>query len=51
MSCEQCVALTGNILLLSGRENEDQQRLMLIDFEYSSYNYRSVTFIIKNMHL
>ncbi|KAI7802388.1 choline kinase alpha [Triplophysa rosa] len=30
----------GNILLLSGRENEDQQRLMLIDFEYSSYNYR-----------
>ncbi|XP_030650265.1 choline kinase alpha [Chanos chanos] len=30
----------GNILLLSGRENYDRQRLMLIDFEYSSYNYR-----------
>lgn len=30
----------GNILLLSGRENTDRQRLMLIDFEYSSYNYR-----------
>uniref|UniRef100_A0A8B9KVR7 ethanolamine kinase n=1 Tax=Astyanax mexicanus TaxID=7994 RepID=A0A8B9KVR7_ASTMX len=30
----------GNILLLSGRENMDKQKLMLIDFEYSSYNYR-----------
>ncbi|KAM9481627.1 choline kinase alpha [Clarias gariepinus] len=30
----------GNILLLSGRENMEKQRLMLIDFEYSSYNYR-----------
>ncbi|XP_066557252.1 choline kinase alpha isoform X1 [Amia ocellicauda] len=30
----------GNILLLKGRENSDRQRLMLIDFEYSSYNYR-----------
>ncbi|KAI2653565.1 Choline kinase alpha [Labeo rohita] len=30
----------GNILLLSGRENTDRQKLMLIDFEYSSYNYR-----------
>ncbi|XP_051512644.1 choline kinase alpha-like isoform X2 [Myxocyprinus asiaticus] len=30
----------GNILLLSGRKNTDRQRLMLIDFEYSSYNYR-----------
>uniref|UniRef100_A0A673JM27 ethanolamine kinase n=1 Tax=Sinocyclocheilus rhinocerous TaxID=307959 RepID=A0A673JM27_9TELE len=30
----------GNILLLSSRENTDRQRLMLIDFEYSSYNYR-----------
>ncbi|XP_042631190.1 choline kinase alpha isoform X1 [Cyprinus carpio] len=30
----------GNILLLSGRENTDRQRLMLIDFEYSSYSYR-----------
>uniref|UniRef100_A0A672SGK2 ethanolamine kinase n=1 Tax=Sinocyclocheilus grahami TaxID=75366 RepID=A0A672SGK2_SINGR len=35
----------GNILLLSSRENTDRQRLMLIDFEYSSYNYRSVIFI------
>lgn len=30
----------GNILLLEGRENSDGQKLMLIDFEYSSYNYR-----------
>ncbi|KAJ8252511.1 hypothetical protein COCON_G00218230 [Conger conger] len=31
----------GNILLLNGRENaDDGHRLMLIDFEYSSYNYR-----------
>ncbi|XP_064168040.1 choline kinase alpha isoform X2 [Anguilla rostrata] len=30
----------GNILLLNGRENMDGQKLMLIDFEYSSYNYR-----------
>ncbi|XP_065139280.1 choline kinase alpha isoform X2 [Paramisgurnus dabryanus] len=30
----------GNILLLNDGENMDQQRLMLIDFEYSSYNYR-----------
>ncbi|XP_066540331.1 choline kinase alpha isoform X2 [Hoplias malabaricus] len=30
----------GNILLLSGREGMDKQKLMLIDFEYSSYNYR-----------
>lgn len=30
----------GNILLLHGRENSDRQKLMLIDFEYSSYNYR-----------
>lgn len=33
-------------MLLSGRENTDRQRLMLIDFEYSSYNYRSVIFIV-----
>ncbi|RMC22791.1 hypothetical protein DUI87_00202 [Hirundo rustica rustica] len=31
----------GNILLLAGREGSSD-RLMLIDFEYSSYNYRSV---------
>nr|XP_056702820.1 choline/ethanolamine kinase [Euleptes europaea] len=30
----------GNILLLAGRENLTSDRLMLIDFEYSSYNYR-----------
>ncbi|XP_034500767.1 choline kinase alpha isoform X1 [Ailuropoda melanoleuca] len=30
----------GNILMLEGRENSEKQRLMLIDFEYSSYNYR-----------
>ncbi|XP_063638581.1 choline kinase alpha isoform X4 [Pan troglodytes] len=31
----------GNILLLEGRENSEKQKLMLIDFEYSSYNYSS----------
>ncbi|KAF4091547.1 hypothetical protein AMELA_G00038130 [Ameiurus melas] len=30
----------GNILLLSAKENIEKQKLMLIDFEYSSYNYR-----------
>lgn len=30
----------GNILLLKGRQTSDKQKLMLIDFEYSSYNYR-----------
>ncbi|XP_006980567.1 choline kinase alpha isoform X3 [Peromyscus maniculatus bairdii] len=30
----------GNILLLDGQENSEKQKLMLIDFEYSSYNYR-----------
>lgn len=30
----------GNILLLEGREHFEKQKLMLIDFEYSSYNYR-----------
>lgn len=30
----------GNILLLAGREAAPHDRLMLIDFEYSSYNYR-----------
>ena len=33
----------GNILMLEGRENSEKQRLMLIDFEYSSYNYRYET--------
>ncbi|CAJ1057509.1 choline kinase alpha isoform X2 [Xyrichtys novacula] len=30
----------GNVLLLRGRQSSDKQKLMLIDFEYSSYNYR-----------
>lgn len=30
----------GNVLLLEGQENSAKQKLMLIDFEYSSYNYR-----------
>lgn len=30
----------GNILLLEGQENSERRKLMLIDFEYSSYNYR-----------
>ncbi|XP_041444330.1 choline/ethanolamine kinase isoform X2 [Xenopus laevis] len=30
----------GNILLLSSRSSSASDRLMLIDFEYSSYNYR-----------
>ncbi|XP_034443668.1 choline kinase alpha isoform X1 [Hippoglossus hippoglossus] len=34
----------GNILLLNSHENSDQQKLMLIDFEYSSYNYRGFDF-------
>nr|XP_033814770.1 choline/ethanolamine kinase [Geotrypetes seraphini] len=30
----------GNILLLANRDSSSRDRLMLIDFEYSSYNYR-----------
>ncbi|XP_029908615.1 choline kinase alpha isoform X2 [Myripristis murdjan] len=30
----------GNILLLKGQQSSDKEKLMLIDFEYSSYNYR-----------
>ncbi|XP_067401441.1 choline/ethanolamine kinase isoform X2 [Emydura macquarii macquarii] len=30
----------GNVLLLAGRESLPTDKLMLIDFEYSSYNYR-----------
>lgn len=33
---------TGNILLLAGHEASSSDKLMLIDFEYSSYNYRWV---------
>ncbi|NXD88551.1 CHKB kinase, partial [Halcyon senegalensis] len=32
----------GNILLLAGHEASSSDKLMLIDFEYSSYNYRWV---------
>ncbi|XP_076849333.1 choline/ethanolamine kinase [Brachyhypopomus gauderio] len=30
----------GNILMLDGRDRNSSDKLMLIDFEYSSYNYR-----------
>ena len=33
-------ASSGNILKLEGRDPMSTERLMLIDFEYSSYNYR-----------
>lgn len=34
----------GNILLLSARSTHPSDKLMLIDFEYSSYNYRGFDF-------
>ncbi|XP_075905315.1 choline/ethanolamine kinase isoform X1 [Nelusetta ayraudi] len=34
----------GNILALSDRDHASNDRLMLIDFEYSSYNYRGFDF-------
>uniref|UniRef100_UPI00398E7BBC choline kinase alpha isoform X2 n=1 Tax=Pristiophorus japonicus TaxID=55135 RepID=UPI00398E7BBC len=34
----------GNLLLLKNTENSDVQKLMLIDFEYSSYNFRGFDF-------
>ncbi|XP_068168633.1 choline/ethanolamine kinase [Antennarius striatus] len=34
----------GNILLLDGQDHNSSDRLMLIDFEYSSYNYRGFDF-------
>ncbi|XP_078405277.1 choline kinase alpha isoform X1 [Cetorhinus maximus] len=34
----------GNLLLLDNNENSDDQKLMLIDFEYSSYNFRGFDF-------
>lgn len=37
---DNSVFLLGNILLLKGCQSSDKQKLMLIDFEYSSYNYR-----------
>jgi len=30
----------GNILMLENRDHSSHEKLMLIDFEYSSYNYR-----------
>ena len=42
VTCFFCLSFLfpGNILLLKGRRSSDEQKLMLIDFEYSSYNYR-----------
>lgn len=34
----------GNILILEGRDHSSTEKLMLIDFEYSSYNYRGFDF-------
>lgn len=34
----------GNILMLDGRDPDSSDKLMLIDFEYSSYNYRGFDF-------
>ncbi|XP_044048832.1 choline/ethanolamine kinase isoform X2 [Siniperca chuatsi] len=34
----------GNILMLEDRDHNSTDRLMLIDFEYSSYNYRGFDF-------
>ncbi|KAM9481848.1 choline/ethanolamine kinase isoform 2-T2 [Clarias gariepinus] len=34
----------GNILMLEGREQDFSDKLMLIDFEYSSYNFRGFDF-------
>lgn len=35
-----CFVATGNILALENQDHTSTDRLMLIDFEYSSYNYR-----------
>lgn len=34
------VFTAGNILILEDKDKTSTDRLMLIDFEYSSYNYR-----------
>lgn len=34
----------GNILMLDDKDHSSNERLMLIDFEYSSYNYRGFDF-------
>ncbi|XP_076125223.1 choline/ethanolamine kinase isoform X1 [Alosa pseudoharengus] len=36
--------VSGNILMLDGRQADAPEKLMLIDFEYSSYNYRGFDF-------
>ncbi|NXX59958.1 CHKB kinase, partial [Scopus umbretta] len=38
--CHNDVQEAGNILLLAGHEASSSDKLMLIDFEYSGYNYR-----------
>ncbi|TSK38336.1 Carnitine O-palmitoyltransferase 1, liver isoform [Bagarius yarrelli] len=38
------LCVTGNILLLDDRDLNSSDKLMLIDFEYSSYNYRGFDF-------
>lgn len=37
---QSCFAAAGNILALENLDHTSTDRLMLIDFEYSSYNYR-----------
>uniref|UniRef100_A0A8P4KD06 ethanolamine kinase n=1 Tax=Dicentrarchus labrax TaxID=13489 RepID=A0A8P4KD06_DICLA len=39
-----CFGVAGNILMLEDRDQTSTDRLMLIDFEYSSYNYRGFDF-------
>lgn len=37
---DSCFFVSGNILALEDRVHTSADQLMLIDFEYSSYNYR-----------
>ena len=37
---KSCFAAAGNILILEDKDPKTTDRLMLIDFQYSSYNYR-----------
>uniref|UniRef100_A0A8C7MJF8 ethanolamine kinase n=1 Tax=Oncorhynchus kisutch TaxID=8019 RepID=A0A8C7MJF8_ONCKI len=39
-----CLLSSGNILMLEDRDHTSTGKLMLIDFEYSSYNYRGFDF-------
>uniref|UniRef100_A0A674MXU6 ethanolamine kinase n=1 Tax=Takifugu rubripes TaxID=31033 RepID=A0A674MXU6_TAKRU len=41
---DSCFFVSGNILALENRVHTSADRLMLIDFEYSSYNYRGFDF-------